>query len=502
MARWLCRLQPEQLRHGPDFLERAKSFGVFGWVLCGLKPFQLAQGPDFWLPFLNPGSFFALELNATVDEAALVENWAALLAPWLSHPRVVQWSGRPLLLWMGSAEPVASLSACVFSVQSPLEKAPKGFAGVAEHIDSTPTDYRRFLQLAHARRSPDGLLIPAVRALPSDEQTGWRHSSAESYEEWLNLSNATADLLCPDQSGVVILESWDGHQAWHRATKATHEDCFKCSELPIVRRSWGTPDPCHWALLVHGFYLDRLEEMLQPLVAAQDGEGCVEGLDLYLSTPADRVPQAALLLKRLGWKRAQIFGVENRGRDVAPFLLHLLPAAIDTGHTFFVKVHTKRSLHLLEGKRWADHLHSSLFTLEALQHCQALLEGDSQIGLLAPSGTLVPLALHVDRNYDRVAAYQKSCQADGSWILDQNYIAGSMMAGRLEAIDPWIKMSPSLSSYEIEKGQTDGTTAHGLERTLCLGLQHRGYSLVELEGDSDSVPCFGYRGMQFPQNTQ
>ena len=63
MARWLCRLQPEQLRHGPDFLERAESFGVFGWVLCGLKPFQLAQGPDFWLPFLNPGSFFALELN-------------------------------------------------------------------------------------------------------------------------------------------------------------------------------------------------------------------------------------------------------------------------------------------------------------------------------------------------------------------------------------------------------------------------------------------------------
>ena len=37
-----------------------------------------------------------------------------------------------------------------------------------------------------------------------------------------------------------------------------------------------------------------------------------------------------------------------------------------------------------------------------------------------------------------------------------------MMADRLEAIDPWINLSPSFSSYEIEKGQTDGTMAHGL----------------------------------------
>ena len=56
-----------------------------------------------------------------------------------------------------------------------------------------------------------------------------------------------------------------------------------------------------------------------------------------------QLPQP-LLLKRLGWKRAQVFGVENRGRDMAPFLLHLLPAAVDGDHQLFVKVHTKRSL--------------------------------------------------------------------------------------------------------------------------------------------------------------
>ena len=38
---------------------------------------------------------------------------------------------------------------------------------------------------------------------------------------------------------------------------------------------------------------------------------------------------------------------------------------------------------------------------------------DSQIGLLAPAGTLVPLALHVDRNYGCIAAYVESSKVEG-----------------------------------------------------------------------------------------
>ena len=95
----------------------------------------------------------------------------------------------------------------------------------------------------------------------------------------------------------------------------------------------------------------------------------------------------------------------------------------------------------------------------------------------------------------RVAAYQKSYKLEGAWLLDQSYIAGSMMSGRLKAILPWIKMVSSLSDFEFERGQTDGTMAHGLERTLCLDLQSRGWSIIEIEGNMDDVPGFGYRGV-------
>ena len=84
-----------------------------------------------------------------------------------------------------------------------------------------------------------------------------------------------------------------------------------------------------------------------------------------------------------------------------------------------------------EGQRWADHLQTSLLTTEALQHCQDLLYADAEIGLLSPAGSLVPIALHLDRNYNSIASYQHSSQVDGPWLLEQNYIAGSMMAGQL-----------------------------------------------------------------------
>ena len=127
------------------------------------------------------------------------------------------------------------------------------------------------------------------------------------------------------------------------------------------------------------------------------------------------------------------------------------------------------------------------------------MDADAEIGLLSPAGSLVPIALHLDRNYNAIASYQHSSQVDGPWLLEQNYIAGSMMAGRVEAVAPWIKMITSISVFEPERGQTDGTVAHGLERTLCLDLQGRGWSLVELEGDADAIPCFGYRSLHFSE---
>jgi hypothetical protein len=496
MARWLCRLRVEEIRRGRDHFSLADSLGVGRWVLCGFSLSELSRGPSTWLTNLPTGAQFVLELNAELlgcgDASALDDA----LQAWQEHPQALHWNSKTLLLVHAVHPPQLRWHGWILQVCCSGRACTPGWDGLAEHVPDRSSDYRRFLQQAHGRRGTGGsLFIPAVRGLTQQQETKWSFASAELYREWLHLCGATSDVVDPDGQGLVLLESWDGHRRWFQPEGPPPDPLTSPRSLLVRQRCWGTAHPDHWALLIHGFYLDRLEEMLAPLLPVQQGDDVCLPIDLYVSTPLGQLPQTAWLLQRLGWQRVQLFGVDNRGRDVAPFLLHLLPAALAIGHQRFVKVHTKRSPHLADGDRWAAHLIGSLLTPEALSTIDAVLEQDPSLALLAPAGTLLPMSLHLDRNVDAIHAAMAGLRQDGSWALDQDFIGGSMMAGRLQAIAPWLKMVRDLDSFEIEQGQADGTVAHGLERTLCLELQSRGWRMAELLGDASAIPPFGFLGL-------
>ena len=496
MARWLCRLTVEEIRRGRNHFSLADSLGVEGWVLCGFSLSELSEGPSTWLSFLPTGAQFVLELDVERLDCGDASAFDDVLQVWQEHPQALHWHSKPLLLVHAGHPLRMRWQGWILQVCSFGDACTPGWDGVAEHVPNRSSDYRRFLQRAHGRRGRAGsLLIPAVRALTEQQEAQWSFATSDLYGEWLQLCEATTDVLTPDAQGLVLLESWDGHRRWFQPEEATPASVVSPRSLPVRQRCWGTAHPDHWALLVHGFYLDRLEEMLAPLLPVQQGDAGCSPIDLYVSTPLGQLPQAAWLLQRLGWQRVQLFGVDNRGRDVAPFLLHLLPAALAIGHQRFVKVHTKRSPHLADGDRWAAHLIGSLLTPEALSTIDAVLEQDPALALLAPAGTLLPMALHLDRNVDAINAALVGLSQDGSWALNQDFIAGSMMAGRLEAIAPWVSQVAELDNFEVEQGQTDGTVAHGLERSLCLELQSRGWRMAELLGDASAIPPFGFLGL-------
>lgn len=54
-----------------------------------------------------------------------------------------------------------------------------------------------------------------------------------------------------------------------------------------------------------------------------------------------QIEESTKVLATLRWPKVYLCGVNNRGRDIAPFLLDLLPEALRTGHLTFDKVHTK-----------------------------------------------------------------------------------------------------------------------------------------------------------------
>ena len=93
------------------------------------------------------------------------------------------------------------------------------------------------------------------------------------------------------------------------------------------RRCWGTPQSEHLALMIHGFYLEKLAAMVQRLPAGGH-QGGIPVLDLYVSTPLEQLDEAEALLRSQGWLRVNLVGVANRGRDIASFLLELLHASL------------------------------------------------------------------------------------------------------------------------------------------------------------------------------
>ena len=86
------------------------------------------------------------------------------------------------------------------------------------------------------------------------------------------------------------------------------------------------------------------------------------------------------------------------------------------------------------------------------------------------------MALHKNCTHLMHLLHQSSLQ--GAWALKQRFIAGSMFAGRLQALDSInLTMIQDLWN-EAEQGQTDGTMSHALERWLTLIVERQKTSIT------------------------
>ena len=85
----------------------------------------------------------------------------------------------------------------------------------------------------------------------------------------------------------------------------------------------------------------------------------------------------------------------------------------------------------------------------------------------------------------------------GDWALQQCFIAGSMFAGRLEALESIQPSTVDTLWSEEEEGQTDGTISHALERWLPLIAAQHGWTIAQLPGQGEGmIPGFGYQMIQ------
>ncbi|WP_019996340.1 rhamnan synthesis F family protein [Aureimonas ureilytica] len=222
-------------------------------------------------------------------------------------------------------------------------------------------------------------------------------------------------------------------------------------------------------LFVHVFYADVWAEMAAEIAASFD-----RPFEVVVTCPNPALDIATVDSPHL--VRQRRIDVENRGRDVLPFVRALR----EVGPNFEIglKLHTKRSKHRDDGEAWRQHLTGTLLSHADGEHepaALALMEAEPRIGLVAPAHHMLSLESRVGLNaraLRRVADTLKM-PLDLDALEADHFAASSMFWFRRSAFDPLL--TPRLDAlFEREKGQLDGTTAHALERLFARLAEEKG----------------------------
>ncbi|MEJ8804056.1 glycoside hydrolase family 99-like domain-containing protein [Pontibacter sp. H249] len=173
---------------------------------------------------------------------------------------------------------------------------------------------------------------------------------------------------------------------------------------------------------------------------------------------------------------AKIKLVENKGRDVLPFIL-FIDDIIESGCKYLCKIHSKKSSHREDGHVWRNELLAKLVgNEETLNYIRQYFEQYENIGIIGPEGHILNT-----KNYwgDNKPLVKKLATKLGYEINDEfHFIAGTMFWIRVEVLKVFRELNLNAEDFETEDklvGIKDGTLSHAIERifSICCFLDDR-----------------------------
>ena len=232
------------------------------------------------------------------------------------------------------------------------------------------------------------------------------------------------------------------------------------------------------AVVVHLYYPDLWGEMADAIKILP------EAFDLFVSCPY-RLLGATQRMVRRRFAQADVFGVQNLGRDVLPFLLWLR-AVGPQAYTYVLKLHAKKSVHIIDpdmapfggGDAWRRSALAGL--LGSAGHAAMLLralDAAPDVGLVAASGQLYDQVKWKCATTDLVVTALKRLRIDPA--VDGVFPAGTMFWARAEALAPLAFLADEMLDFEREAGQVDGTLHHAYERLVALVASALGFRVTD-----------------------
>jgi hypothetical protein len=189
--------------------------------------------------------------------------------------------------------------------------------------------------------------------------------------------------------------------------------------------------------------------------------------------------------------QAQLIRVENRGRDIWPFVSLLNAGAFDLCDAI-CKIHSKKTLHgsgsgeTLLGSRWRRRVLYDLVAFGRTDMIAGKFEHDPGLGMLGPRSLRVPsdrcnlkAAWGSDKSREKTLEIARRMDAPMS-DRDLDFFAGSMFWAKRAALEPLRRLGLRREDFPDEQGQLDGTTHHALERLFSRSAQKAGFTMGDV----------------------
>ena len=277
-----------------------------------------------------------------------------------------------------------------------------------------------------------------------------------------------------DAHGRLRLRAWLRH-VWQKVATLTIGAVFVTDAGRRLRAALagrpGAFPAVRVAIVAHVYYLDLIDEILA-CRAVLPGQP-----PLFFTVPEDRVEPARQ--RMAGISGVTILPCQNRGRDIAPFLTLLGTGLLDPFDAV-LKLHTKRSPHLLDGdirrkllfQMLCGEPNATARALRAFENPQTGMVGWGDCWRETPSYWM--------RNEARMREIGARMQAPDAVRL--GFFEGSMFWFRPSALASLRELSLTPEDFEAEAGQTDGTLHHAVERCFTVAAWARGFVVRDLKG--------------------
>ena len=269
------------------------------------------------------------------------------------------------------------------------------------------------------------------------------------------------------------LAKWTRFYQLQRYREQARKKALIIQQTPVERASqvispknYRVPNVCG---IAHVYYTDLADEIVEAFLRC----GTLDSVVITTPTPTDYLLIDAL--EKLSNERPAlniaVLPVKNIGRDIYPFLQaihHKYVLDCDV----FLKIHTKKSLHLDEykGRNWRQQLLTSLCpNQEQTTQIAAALHNSDEVWLACPEAFTAGNESW-GKNRKNVKALAERIDTKVSKNLV--FAAGSMFWARNEILHTLRNLHIDEKEYTEKQDQLDGAIPHAVERLFGVVAIH------------------------------